>query len=531
MTADTASSNVSSSEPSPNNGRANPSSAHHAAWTLFAVCTAALILPLSFSGGAIATPAIGRDLGGSPLALSWITNAFMLSFGSLLMAAGTLADRYGRKRLFMSGVAVFVLMSLALDLASNVMWFDVLRGVQGMGAAAALAGGSASLAQAFDGRARMRAFSLLGTSFGIGLAFGPILAGTLIEHVGWRAVFLSGAVIGTLALLPAAWRMRESRDPAAHALDWGGTLSFSGALALFTWGVLQAAGDGWHHPRVLKLLLGAAVFLVAFVIIERRVARPMLDLSLFRYPRFVGVQLLPVATCYCFVVLLVLLPLRFIGIEGRSEIAAGLAMMALSAPMLVVPSIAAALTRYASAGLLSGIGFLIATLGLFLLSRVAPGAAAHKAILPMLVIGIGTGLPWGLMDGLSVSVVPTDRAGMATGIFGTTRVAGEGIALAIVSALLAGLIDWRLTAAGTLHAAGTLAGDMQGQAARYLASGDLTHALAALPGVPSSALLAVYGDAFTWLLYVLMAITLVSALFVFGFLCEWRSNAQALAAS
>ncbi|WP_175164451.1 MFS transporter, partial [Achromobacter aegrifaciens] len=117
-------------------------------WTMLAVCTAALILPLSFSGGAIATPAIGRDLGGHAQALGWITNAFMLSFGSLLMAAGTLADAYGRKRLFVAGVALFALVSVALAFAPTVAWLDGLRALQGAGAAAALAGGSASLAHA-----------------------------------------------------------------------------------------------------------------------------------------------------------------------------------------------------------------------------------------------------------------------------------------------------------------------------------------------------------------------------------------------
>ncbi len=123
------------------------------------MCLTAFILPLSFSAGAIATPAIGRDLGGSPLALAWITNAFMLTFGSLLLAAGTLADTCGRRRLFVGGVALYVLVSLALGAAPSVAILDVLRGVLGFAAAAALAGGSASLAELFDGSARTRAYS------------------------------------------------------------------------------------------------------------------------------------------------------------------------------------------------------------------------------------------------------------------------------------------------------------------------------------------------------------------------------------
>lgn len=139
------------------------------------ICLAALVLPLSFSGGAIATPAIGRDLGGSATSMAWITNAFMLTFGSLLLTGGALADRFGRKRIFLAGVGLFVLFSAILSFAPSILVVDLLRAGQGIGAAAALAAGSAAIAQEFDGHARTRAFSMLGTTFGLGLAFGPIL--------------------------------------------------------------------------------------------------------------------------------------------------------------------------------------------------------------------------------------------------------------------------------------------------------------------------------------------------------------------
>ncbi|EKE76783.1 MFS transporter [Gallaecimonas xiamenensis] len=479
---------------------------------LVAVCLAVLVLPLSFSGGAIATPAIARDLGGGALELNWITNAFMLSFGSSLMAAGTLADGFGRKRLFTIGIVLFAVLSLAIGWAPNIIWLDVLRAIQGIAAAATLSGGSATLAQLYEGKARTRAFSLLGTSFGVGLAIGPVLAGLLLDRFGWRSVFLSGAIIGVLVLMFGIPRMKESRDPDAKGLDWLGTLTFTATLMTFTWGVLQAPKSGWSSPLVLLLLAGSVAFLAGFVAVEWRADRPMLDLSLFRYPRFVGVQLLPIATCYCYVVLLVLLPIRFIGIDEHSEIDAGLTMIALSAPMLVMPSLAASLTRWLSPGVISALGLLIAGLGLFLLSQVGIGQASQDAILPMIVIGLGTGLPWGLMDGLSVSLVPKERAGMATGIFSTTRVAGEGIALAMVSTFLASLTQARLSRLA-------LENDIEQRpipmAAQHLATGDMGHALALLPQVSRSLLADAYTHAFQMLMYLLIAITLVSAVVVF----------------
>jgi MFS family permease len=482
---------------------------------LAAVCLAALVLPLSFSGGAVATLSVAHDLGGSPVALNWITNAFMLTFGSSLMAAGAFADQFGRKRVFTIGIGAFTILSVAASLAPSVVALDCLRACQGFAAAAALAGGSAALAQEFEGHERTRAFSALGSTFGIGLAFGPLLAGLLIAEFGWRAVFLSSAGIGSLALLFGVPRMCESRDPNAARFDWPGATLFTGTLTLFTFGIIQGPDSGWGSPLVLCLLLCATLMFMAFIVVEARRVRPMLDLSLFRYPRFVGVQMLPIATCYCYVVLLVILPLRFIGIEGRSPVDAGILLIALSAPMLVVPLIAAMLTRWFSAGALSGFGLLIASAGLLMLGRVDPSHSGGAAVLPMLIIGIGSGLPWGLMDGLSVSVVPKERAGMATGIFSTTRVAGEGIALASVTAIMAALLKASLTP--MLRVA-------RSEVAQRLASGDLTAAADSLPALSRHTLVTSYALAFQHLSYVLIAITLASAVAAFALLRHTEAN-------
>lgn len=483
---------------------------------LAAICLAALVLPLSFSGGALATPAIGRELGGSPVALTWITNAFMLTFGSLLMAAGALADQFGRKKLFTIGMVGFMLTSLALAFAPTVVWLDALRAVQGVAAAAALASGSAALAQEFEGHALTRAFSMLGTTFGIGLAFGPLVAGLLIDAFGWRSIFLTTAAIGAVTLVFGIPRMRETRDPDAAGLDWPGTVTFSSTLALFTFGVIQAPESGWGSPLIVTILVASALLLAAFVVIERRVKRPMLDLSLFRYFRFVGVQLLPIGTCFCYIVLVVILPQRFIGVEGMSEIDAGWLMVALSLPLLVVPVLVASMTRWMSAGILSGIGFVIAAIGLQWLGVAGVGGTKLSLILPMLMIGIGAGMPWGLMDGLAVSVVPKDRAGMATGIFNTARVAGEGVTLAVVSAILAALAHGVLT---TNAAEGGEASALQiSQAAQRIATSDIANAVAILPGAGPTMLVSVYADAFQVLIHILTAVTVLAAAAAFGLL-------------
>ena len=491
---------------------------------LAAICLSALVLPLSFTGGAVATPAIGRELGGSPVQLTWITNAFMLTFGSLLMGAGALADVYGRKRLFAIGMMLFTLTSLAQGFAPSVFWLDILRAFQGVAGAAALASGSAALAQEFEGPARARAFSMLGTTFGIGLAFGPLVAGLLIEAVNWRAIFIFTASIGVIAMIFGLPRMRETRDPNATGVDWPGTITFSATLGLFTFGVIQAPESGWSSPLVVALLAASAAMLTAFIKIENRVARPMLDLSLFRLPRFVGVQMLPIGTCCSYIVLVVMLPLRFIGVEGLSEIDAGWLMVSLSAPMLIVPMTVAVLTRWISAGVLSGLGFLIAAAGLHWLSLYNIGDPKSALVFPMLLIGVGAGMPWGLMDGLSVSVVPKERAGMAAGIFNTARVASEGITLAIVTAILATLVFGNLTA--VLPAASNVDPARIAEAAQNVIMGGMPHAATVLPEAGRRSLAASYADAFKGLLHILTFITVLSAITVLGLLS--RSGAKAM---
>lgn len=486
-------------------------------WLLAAVCLAALGMPLSFTGPAVVLPAIRDALGGSPVQLNWITNAFMLSFGATLLAAGALADAWGRKRVFLLGLVVVALSCAMLVWAPGIVTFDAVRALQGLGSAAAFAAGTAALAQVFDGAARTRAFSLIGTSFGVGLSCGAMLSGWLAQTFGWQAVMLSPGAVCLLALGIAAPTMRESRNPQAQGLDLPGALSFTAALSLLTLGVLQAPDSGWGSPWVIAALAGAALMGAAFVAIERRAAHPMLDLSLFRFPRFVGVQLLAAAPAYGFVVLLVLLPLRFVGLEGRSALEAGGFMFALSGPILVVPTLAAWLAQRYPAGALSALGLLVCAVGLVWLSRCAPGTPLHAMVWPLLLIGAGIGLPWGLMDGLAVSVVPRERAGMASGIFNTVRVAGEGIALALVGAGLTALVALQLD-----HLPGHTALSAS-QAAQRMTTGDLPQAMALLPGLGRDALLHAYGAAFATLLCVLAAVTVLTALAVFSFL---RGEAQ-----
>ena len=477
-------------------------------------CLTAAVIPLSIAGPAVVVPSINQALGGSAVELTWIINAYILTYGSATLAAGSLADTYGRKRIWLSGMLLFALITAAIPFMPSVFWIDILRLIQGLGAAAAFAGAMAALTQEFDGHARTRVFSLIGTTFGAGAAFGPFLAGLLIDTLGWQWVFYLPALVALWASALIAPFARETRDPDAVGLDWPGAISFTAGLAVLTYGIILAPDRGWSHASVLACLASAAVLLVAFVIIERRQAKPMLDLTLFANARFVGVQVLALAPAYAYIVLLIVLPARFIRVEGYSALVAGQMMIALSAPLLVVPFIAGLLTRWINVGVLSAIGLAIAAAGLAWLGWTLSGDAQSERLMAMLVIGIGIGLPWGLMDGLAVSVVPKERAGMAAGIFNAVRLAGDGMAIAAVGAILSAHILSGLADLAPRGILGQVTDVDLVAASNRLAMSDLQNALVHLPTVEQSLLLQVYENAFRFQLFVLAAAAAATAILV-----------------
>ncbi|WP_426578508.1 MFS transporter [Xenorhabdus stockiae] len=489
-------------------------------WVLAAVCIAGLILPLEYTGPAVALPAIQAELRGSAIALSWVINAFALSFGSAVMAAGALADQYGRKKMFVSGITGFTLFSLLVTAANSVVYLDLLRGIQGFFAALTMAGGNAALAQEFDGRARTKAFGLLGTAFGVGLAFGPVISGVLIEIFGWRSVFLLGAWFGGIALVIGCIQMRESRDPNAAKLDIKGVISFTAFLVLLTFGIMQIPQSGLGSVSVLLLFGASVMMLCIFIICELTHTRPMLDLSLFRFKKFVGVQLLPLATAVCFIVLLILFPIRLIGIEGYSAIEAGEIMLALSAPMLVVPFFAALLTRWFSSPVLSCLGLLCASAGLAWLANIPIGTQPTELILPLMLIGVGTGFPWGLMDDLAIRVVPIERAGMATGIFTTMRACGEAICVAGALAMLNFLLQISLQQVSQQPT------KVISTAASNLTTGNFGNASSLFIHLSDQELLIIYNDAFNILIYILVGITMLASIICFITLKNERGVAE-----
>ncbi|GHG99296.1 MFS transporter [Streptomyces rubradiris] len=403
--------------------------------TLIAVCVSCGLLPASLTGTSVALPDLGGDLHASLVTVQWVVNAYNLTFASVMLVAGSLADLLGRRRMFTLGLTVFVLCTAGAALVSEVVLIDVLRGAAGVGAAMVLTAATALLAQTYDGAGRARAFGFLGSSFGLGLALGPSLSGLLVGAFGWRSVFLAHAAVAVAVLLLCPL-LTESRDPAAGGVDYAGAATFSGALFALTLALVEGPQLGWGHPLVPALAVLAALLLTGFVRIEKRRARPMLELSLLREPKFVAVGLMPVLLAFGFVCLLVFLPSYFIGVGGMTSQRAGLTMLLLSGPVLALPVLSGALARKAGTAVPLGVSLLLVAGGAAWLTVLDQDATTLMIAGPLLVIGTGVGISFGLLDGAAVGAVDASRAGMAAGLFNTMRLTGEAVAIAGMGSVL-----------------------------------------------------------------------------------------------
>lgn len=483
-----------------------------------AILLAALLLPLSFTGGVVTTPAISMELHGGPLSLAWLTNGFMLTFGSGLLAAGVAADKLRHKRIFIAGLALFAISSMLIALTQSSFSLGIYRALQGIAAALTLAGGATALAHLYNGPSRTRAFSLLGTLFGVGLAFGPLLMGIITDAFSWRWVYALLATVAAVVALAGQLSLVSAPVAPSPAADIRGTAMFSFTLLALTATLIllpQYGVASWVTLIGLALTLLAAVI---FIRHTQRTIHPVFSLSLLRQPHFAGVLLLPVATCYCYVVLLIVIPLFLMGARNLSETQSATLLLSLTAPMLIFPGIAAWLTRWFAAGAISVMGLLLATLGLVGMAYTLASADLMLLACAMLLTGAGAALPWGLMDGLAVSAVSVDRAGMAAGLFNTVRVAGEGVALAVVMAVLA-----LLNRIGLQQHLPDVDSATRQAAAVWLSGSHVLQAQEILPHISAALLVLNVQHAYQILLYGLAAITLGCAVLV-GLLLKRPAN-------
>ena len=449
-------------------------------WTLLTVSVGTFMLLLDITVVNTALPSIQKDLGASFTDVQWVIDAYTLSLAALVLTAGSLADRLGRRAVFAAGLGIFALASLAAGLAPDATFLNLARAVQGIGGAAMFAVSLALVAQEFPaGRERATAMGVYGATIGVSVAVGPLIGGAITSGLGWRWVFFLNVPVGIAAIALTFARIRESRDPNATRVDWPGVATFSTALVMLVLALVRGNDQGWGSPLIVGLLSGAAVMMAAFVAIERRVAEPMLPLGLFRRGAFTGVQLAAVAVSASLFALFLYLTLYLQNYLGYSPLQAGLRYLPITLAPFVVAPLAVALMARLPARVVMALGLAGVGAGLLLMAGLSADSS-WTALLPgFIVAGIGVGLLNPVIADVAVSVVSKERSGMAAGINDTFRQVAIAVGVAAWGAvfLARGADKISTVAAGTPAATG----DHPRRLIEAASSGHLGSALAGVP--------------------------------------------------
>jgi EmrB/QacA subfamily drug resistance transporter len=449
-------------------------------WTLIAVSVATFMLLLDITVVNVALPSIRRELGASFTDLQWVVDAYTLTLAALVLTAGSLADRLGRRRLFGAGLAIFSAASLLCALAPDPTFLNLARAVQGVGGAVMFAVSLALIAQEFTaGRERGMAMGAYGATIGIAVAIGPLVGGALTDGLGWRSIFYLNLPIGLAAIAITHLKLRESRDPNATRVDWLGVASFSAALFCLVLALLRGNHEGWSSALIVSLFAGSAVLLVAFIGIERRVAEPMLPLGLFRRRAFTGVQLAAFAISGSMFALFLYLTLYLQNYLGYSPLQAGIRYLPITVASFIVAPIAGVLLSRVQARLLLCVGLAGVGVGLLMMADIDASSHWTTLLSGFLIAGAGIGLINPVIADVAVSVVPKERGGMAAGVNDTFRQVGIAVGIAVWGAIFIGQGAARVRelAAGTPAASG----GHPRQLLEATSVGNLHQALGALP--------------------------------------------------
>jgi EmrB/QacA subfamily drug resistance transporter len=453
---------------------------HRKWWTLIAVSVATFMLLLDITVVNTALPAIEEDLGASFTELQWVIDAYTLSLAALVLTAGVLADRLGRRRVFAVGLAIFTVASLLAGFAPDPTFLNLARGLQGVGGAVMFAVSLALIAQEFKaGRERGMAMGVYGATIGVSVAFGPVVGGALVDGIGWESIFFLNVPVGIAAIGVTYAKLAESRDPNASRIDWGGLVTFSSALFLLVLGLLRGNEEGWGSPLIVALLAGAGALLATFIAIETRVKQPMLPLHLFRKPAFTGVQLAALAVSASMFALFLYLTFYLQGYLGHDPLEAGLRYLPFTIVNFFVAAATGALISRVQARVLLGAGLGITGLGLLLMGGLDPADEWTALLGGFLLGGAGVGLINPVIADVAVSVVPKEQSGMAAGINDTFRQVGIAVGIAAWGAIFLGrgANEVEQLAAGTPAATG----ERPRQLVEAVSSGNLDQALASVP--------------------------------------------------
>jgi EmrB/QacA subfamily drug resistance transporter len=405
-------------------------------WTLVSVALATFMTYLDNNIVNVAIPDIQRELGLSTAGIEWVVSGYILTFAGLLLAGGRLADAFGRRRLFLVGLAGFTASSLFAGFAGGAASLIAARGVQGIGAALVTPTTLAIISATFtDPRERNAAVGVWGGVGALALAVGPVLGGLLTQHVSWEWIFWINVPIGAGTMALGAWSVKESREPEARSLDLPGVGLSTLSLFALTWALIEGHDRGWTSGGILGAFGLAAMSAIAFVAVERRVAQPMVDVSLFARREFSGGIVALMLWAFGLFGIYFFTSLYLQDVLGFSPTKAGAAFV----PMAVLMAVSAIVSDRVAArfGAYRSTGFGMLAMGLAIGSVALLGRdASYLSLMPSFaVIGIGGGMTIPLTATV-LGVMPTGQAGVASAVFNASREVAGLLGITVIGAVL-----------------------------------------------------------------------------------------------
>jgi len=406
-------------------------------WVLAATVLGSGIAALDATVVGIALPAIGKDFHASVASMQWVVDGYTLPLAGLLLLGGSLGDVYGRRKVFVIGIAWFALASLACGLAPNAAFLITARALQGVGAALLTPGSLAILQASFAPDDRSKAIGAWSGLGGVATAIGPFLGGWLIGAVSWRLVFYINLPIAAAVIAISVRHVPESRAPGPREpLDLVGAAAISLALAGLTYGLIAASADGWAAPTVLTSLIVGAALLVAFCVVEERSTHPMLPLAVFRSRQFSGANAVTFVVYGALGGALFLVPVVLQEVSGYSALEAGTAMLPLTAIMLALSARSAALSAKIGPRLQMTVGPLVIAAGMALFARVHGDGDYFSQVLPaVLVLGFGLAIIVAPLTATALSAAPAEHSGIASAVNNDVARTASLIAVAVLPAL------------------------------------------------------------------------------------------------
>ena len=406
-------------------------------WVLAGTVLGSGIAALDATVVGIALPAIGRDFHASVASLQWVVDGYTLPLAGLLLLGGVLGDVHGRRKVFVIGTVWFALASLACGLAPNVGFLIAARALQGVGAALLTPGSLAILQASFRPDDRSRAIGAWSGLGGVATAIGPFLGGYLIGAVSWRLVFFINLPLAAAVVAIAVRHIPESRAPGPRQpLDAAGAVTISLALAGLTYGLIAAPADGWTSPVVVTSLLAGAALFAAFCVIETRSTHPMLPLTIFRTRQFSAANAVTFVVYGALGGALFLVPVVLQEVSGYSPLAAGAALLPLTAIMLALSARSAALSARIGPRLQMTVGPLVIAVGMALFTRVHGDGDYLTQVLPaVLVLGLGLATIVAPLTATALSAAPAEHSGTASAVNNDVARTASLIAVAVLPAL------------------------------------------------------------------------------------------------